>query len=393
MATSIVTPPVIAGEEVMTEEQLLALGRERGYVTLEEIMIVFPEAENDVDRLDEVFTMLMENSIEVGERPEEEPIEAEEEAADELDEGTLAAIETDDTVGLYLKEIGRISLLTAQEEVDLAKRIERGKMASKRLASNGKDPKQRIKLEAIIADGQAAREHLITANSRLVISVAKKYIGRGVPFLDLIQEGNIGLIRAARKFDYRRGHKFSTYATWWIRQAVTRAIADQGRTIRVPVHMGDQINRLIRVSHQLTQELGHDPSSEELAEALEVPVKKAEQMIQVARRPLSLETPTDEDEDSVLGDFIEDAEALAPAEAVTQNMLKEQIQEILLSLPPREVRILQLRYGLVDGESYTLEEVGKKLGVTRERVRQIEAQALSRLRHPTHSRRLKDYLR
>ena len=393
MATSNVTPPVIAAEEVMTEEQLPALGRERGYVTLEEIMIVFPEAENDVDRLDEVFTMLMENSIEVGERPEEEPIEAEEEATDELDEGTLAAIETDDTVGLYLKEIGRISLLTAQEEVDLAKRIERGKLASKKLASDGKDPKQRTKLEAIIADGQAAREHLITANSRLVISVAKKYIGRGVPFLDLIQEGNIGLIRAARKFDYRRGHKFSTYATWWIRQAVTRAIADQGRTIRVPVHMGDQINRLIRVSHQLTQELGHDPTSEELAEALEVPVKKAEQMIQVARRPLSLETPTDEDEDSVLGDFIEDAEALAPAEAVTQNMLKEQIQEILLSLPPREVRILQLRYGLVDGESYTLEEVGKKLGVTRERVRQIEAQALSRLRHPTHSRRLKDYLR
>jgi len=394
LATPTVAPPVVVAEEPMTEEQLLALGRERGYVTLEEIMIVFPEAENDVDRLDEVFTLLMENTIEVGERPEEEPAEAEEEeAADELDEGTLAAIETDDTVGLYLKEIGRIPLLTAQEEVDLAKRIERGKFASKRLAADGSDPTQRAKLEALIADGQAAREHLITANSRLVISVAKKYIGRGVPFLDLIQEGNIGLIRAARKFDYHRGHKFSTYATWWIRQAVTRAIADQGRTIRVPVHMGDQINRLIRVSHQLTQELGHDPSSEELADALEVPVKKAEQMIQVARRPLSLETPTDEDEDSVLGDFIEDGEALAPAEAVTQNMLKEQIQEILLSLPPREVRILQLRYGLVDGESYTLEEVGKKLGVTRERVRQIEAQALSRLRHPTHSRRLKDYLR
>jgi len=378
----------------MTEEQLLTLGRERGYVTLEEIMVVFPEAENDVDRLDEVFTLLMENGIEVGERPEEEPVEAEEEEiADELDEGTLAAIETDDTVGLYLKEIGRIPLLTAPEEVDLAKRIERGKLSAKRMTSESVSIKQRSKLQEQVWDGQAAREHLITANSRLVISVAKKYIGRGVPFLDLIQEGNIGLIRAARKFDYRRGHKFSTYATWWIRQAVTRAIADQGRTIRVPVHMGDQINRLIRVSHQLTQELGHDPTSEELAEALEVPVKKAEQMIQVARRPLSLETPTDEDEDSVLGDFIEDAEALAPAEAVTQNMLKEQIQEILLSLPPREVRILQLRYGLVDGESYTLEEVGKKLGVTRERVRQIEAQALSRLRHPTHSRRLKDYLR
>jgi RNA polymerase primary sigma factor len=392
-ATNNPVPVAVVGEEPMNEEQLLGLGRERGYVTLEEIMIVFPEAENDVDRLDEVFTMLMENGIEVGERPEEEPIEEEEETSDELDEGTLAAIETDDTVGLYLKEIGRIPLLTAQEEVDLAKRIERGKLTSKKLSSEGASAKQRLKFEGVVADGQAAREHLITANSRLVISVAKKYIGRGVPFLDLIQEGNIGLIRAARKFDYHRGHKFSTYATWWIRQAVTRAIADQGRTIRVPVHMGDQINRLIRVSHQLTQELGHDPTSEELAEALEVPVKKAEQMIQVARRPLSLETPTDEDEDSVLGDFIEDADALAPAEAVTQNMLKEQIQDILLSLPPREVRILQLRYGLVDGESYTLEEVGKKLGVTRERVRQIEAQALSRLRHPTHSRKLKDYLR
>ena len=392
LATPVTNTVVI--EEPMTEEQLLTTGRERGYVTLEEVMLAFPEAENDVDRLDEVFGILMENGIEIGERPEEEPSETEEEElTDELDEGTLAAIETDDTVGLYLKEIGRIPLLTAQEEVDLAKRIERGKFAAKRRTAESGDIKQRSRIESLVADGQAAREHLITANSRLVISVAKKYIGRGVPFLDLIQEGNIGLIRAARKFDYHRGHKFSTYATWWIRQAVTRAIADQGRTIRVPVHMGDQINRLIRVSHQLTQELGHDPSSEELAEALEVPVKKAEQMIQVARRPLSLETPTDEDEDSVLGDFIEDAEALAPAEAVTQNMLKEQIQDILLSLPPREVRILQLRYGLVDGESYTLEEVGKKLGVTRERVRQIEAQALSRLRHPTHSRKLKDYLR
>jgi RNA polymerase primary sigma factor len=265
--------------------------------------------------------------------------------------------------------------------------------ALKRLSSNGVDLKKRRELELTLGDGRAAREHLITANSRLVISIAKKYIGRGVPFLDLIQEGNIGLIRAARKFDYRRGHKFSTYATWWIRQAVTRAIADQGRTIRVPVHMGDQINKLIRVSHQLTQELGRDPTPEELADALEIPVKKAEQMIQVARRPISLETPTDEDEDSVLGDFIEDEDSVQPAEVVTHNLLKKQIQDILSSLPPREVRILQLRYGLLDGQSYTLEEVGKKLGVTRERVRQIEAQALSRLRHPTHSRKLRDYLR
>ena len=247
--------------------------------------------------------------------------------------------------------------------------------------------------QRLIEDGWAAREHLITANSRLVISVAKKYMGRGVPFLDLIQEGNIGLIRAAKKFDYRRGHKFSTYATWWIRQAVTRAIADQGRTIRVPVHMGDQINKLLRVSHQLTQKLGRSPTTDELAHALDVTPKKVENMIQVARRPISLETPTDEDEDSILGDFIEDKESPAPATTVTHNLLKEQLQDVLGSLPPREVRILQLRYGLLDGQSYTLEEVGRKMGVTRERVRQIEAQALSRLRHPSHRRILVDYLK
>jgi RNA polymerase primary sigma factor len=243
-----------------------------------------------------------------------------------------------------------------------------------------------------IEDGWNAREHLITANSRLVISVAKKYMGRGVPFLDLIQEGNIGLIRAAKKFDYRRGHKFSTYATWWIRQAVTRAIADQGRTIRVPVHMGDQINKLLRVQHQLTQRLGRDPSVDELAEALEVTPQKVENMIQVARRPLSLETPTDDEEDSVLGDFIQDDEVPAPDETATYNLLREHLDVVLNGLPPREVRILQLRYGLLDGQAYTLEEVGRKMGVTRERVRQIEAQALSRLRHPAIRRRLREYL-
>jgi len=391
--TTVPVAPVI--EDPLTsaaEEHLLSLGRERGYVTYDEVLEAFPEAENNIDQLEEIIATLVENGIELGEAPEEEGPE-EEELIDTLDEGTIAAIETDDTVGLYLKEIGHIPLLTAEEEVSLAKRIEKGMLALKRLSNNGSDPRKRRELEAAIKDGRAAREHLITANSRLVISIAKKYIGRGVPFLDLIQEGNIGLIRAARKFDYRRGHKFSTYATWWIRQAVTRAIADQGRTIRVPVHMGDQINKLIRVSHQLTQELGRDPTPEELAEALEIPVKKAEQMIQVARRPISLETPTDEDEDSVLGDFIEDEDSVQPAEVVTYNLLKKQIQDILSTLPPREVRILQLRYGLLDGQSYTLEEVGKKLGVTRERVRQIEAQALSRLRHPTHSRKLRDYLR
>ncbi len=259
----------------------------------------------------------------------------------------LANIDTDDTIGLYLKEVSRVPLLTAEEEVELAQRIERGRMAREELARGNVSTRRRQELRRLIEDGWGAREHLITANSRLVISVAKKYMGRGVPFLDLIQEGNIGLIRATKKFDYRRGHKFSTYATWWIRQAVTRAIADQGRTIRVPVHMGDQINKLLRVQHQLTQRLGREPTVEELAQALDVPPKKVENMIQVARRPLSLETPTDDEEDSVLGDFIEDEEAPPPDDTATYNLLREHLEEVLSSLPPREVRILQLRYGLV----------------------------------------------
>jgi RNA polymerase primary sigma factor len=382
----------IIGEEPMTEERLVALGRERGYVTVDEILAAFPEAENDVDRLDEILAMLMENAVEVGEEPQAESDEDEAEEIDELDTGVEATIEADDTVGLYLKETGYIPLLTAPEEVELAKRMERGKWAARRLSANGMNSKRRAKLKTSMADGRAAREHLIAANTRLVVSVAKKYIGRGLPFLDLIQEGNVGLIRAAGKFDYRRGFKFSTYATWWIRQAVTRALADQARTIRVPVHMGDKINRLLRVSHRLTQELGREPTIEELAQELDMSVKKTEQLIQVTRQPLSLEMPTDEDEDGELGDLVPDPGAIAPAEAASQAMLKEQIQEVLQTLSPREVRILQLRYGLGNGESYTLEQVGKKMGVTRERVRQIEMLALSRLRHPTHSRLLRDYL-
>jgi RNA polymerase primary sigma factor len=293
-----------------------------------------------------------------------------------------------------LKEVGGVPLLTKDQEVWLAKRMEKAEHAREELASDKRVyPRRRRELDAIIEDGLAAREHLVTANSRLVISVAKKYVGRGVPFLDLIQEGNIGLLRAAKKFDYHRGHKFSTYATWWIRQAVTRAIADQGRTIRVPVHMGDQINKLLRVSHALTQKLGRDPTLEELAELLEVAPKKVEDMVQIARRPLSLEMPTDDVEDSMLGDFIEDEDSPEPAEAATQNLLHRQIQDALTDLPPREVRILQLRYGLLDGESYTLEEVGRKMGVTRERVRQIEAQALGRLRNPGQKSLLEGFLR
>ncbi|MGQ9905145.1 MAG: sigma-70 family RNA polymerase sigma factor [Anaerolineae bacterium] len=390
-------------EELSGEEQLLSIGREKGYVTYDDILAAFPDAEKNLEQMEDVFAALADAGIQIVPSEDEaadqlsyEEDEDEDEYNDHNNENLLEAIEADDTVGLYLKEIGRVPLLTAAQEVDLAQRMERGKAARDAMAevdADSLDEEERLQLNQMGEDGLAAREHLINANSRLVISVAKKYIGRGVPFLDLIQEGNIGLIRAAKKFDWRRGHKFSTYATWWIRQAVTRAIADQGRTIRVPVHMGDQINRLLRASHQLTQELGRDPTVAELAEALNVTVRKAEQMIQVARRPISLETPTDDEEESVLGDFIPDEDSPAPAEVVTTQMLREQLSDILATLPPREVRILQLRYGLLDGETYTLEEVGRKLGVTRERVRQIEAQALSRLRHPAHARKLRDFLK
>ncbi len=379
-----------------TLDQLLALGRSRGYVTFEEILEFFPEAENDLDRLDEIFAALLEAGVEVTDAPEEEgPISAEEEVDEEglWEEELEAELDSDDLLSLYLKEVGRIPLLTPEEEVELARRIERGRAAERRLAQGGLSPEERRRLEEIVADGRAAQEHLILANTRLVISVAKKYAGRGLPLSDLIQEGNIGLIRAVKKFDWRRGHKFSTYATWWIRQAVTRAIADQSRTIRVPVHMGDQINKLMRLQQQLAQELGREPTPEELAEAMGIPRARAEQLLQMARQPLSLETPTDDEEESVLGDFIEDRGTASPAEAVSQQMLREILHEALAILSPREARILQLRYGLADGRSYTLEEVGRKLGVTRERVRQIEAQALARLRHPTYARKLREFLR
>ena len=387
--------PEDGAQENPALEQLLEMGKERGYVTSDDILGFFPDVERDLDQLETVHAALLRAHINyLDEAPDDDEVQEVElteiEKLREKDKNDLAQIDADDSVGLYLKEVGRVPLLTAEQEVSLSKRIERGRKARESMAAgNG----NRANLRLFIEDGWAAREHLITANSRLVISVAKKYMGRGVPFLDLIQEGNIGLIRAAKKFDYRRGHKFSTYATWWIRQAVTRAIADQGRTIRVPVHMGDQINRLLRTSHQLTQLLGRDPTTQELADSLRVTPKKVENMIQVARRPISLETPTDEEEDSILSDFIQDDESPAPTDVVTNSLLREQLRDVLHTLPPREVRILQLRYGLHDGQSYTLEEVGRKMGVTRERVRQIEAQALSRLRHPSHRRVLVDYLR
>ena len=383
--------------------KLLALGRKNKFVTFDDILNIFPNAEQDVAQLEEAFAALLsagipfiEDATLPGPSDDELDKSSEEENKDKIDQNVsedyLANIDTKDTIGLYLKEVSRVPLLTAEEEVELAQRIERGRMAREELAVGRVSITRRTELRRLIEDGWSAREHLITANSRLVISVAKKYMGRGVPFLDLIQEGNIGLIRATKKFDYRRGHKFSTYATWWIRQAVTRAIADQGRTIRVPVHMGDQINKLLRIQHQLTQKLGRAPVVDELAEALEVPPKKVEHMIKVARRPLSLELPTDNEEDSVLGDFIEDQDSPPPDDTATHHLLQDHLVEVMENLPPREVRILQLRYGILDGQAYTLEEVGRKMGVTRERVRQIEAQALSRLRHPTVRRKLRDYL-
>ncbi|HCI80209.1 MAG TPA: RNA polymerase sigma factor RpoD [Ktedonobacter sp.] len=306
---------------------------------------------------------------------------------DDLQDGlgiVVADLESslDDPVRMYLREIGRVPLLSAEEEVRLAKRMELGKQERSKA-----NPNRRY-----IADGEEAQRRLTEANLRLVVSVAKKYIGRGMSLLDLIQEGNIGLIRAVEKFDYTKGYKFSTYATWWIRQAITRAIADQARTIRIPVHMVETINRLIRISRRLLQDLGREPTSEEIAEQMEISADKVREIIKVSQEPVSLETPIGEEEDSHLGDFIEDHSALAPAEAASHQLLKEQVEDVLDSLTERERKVLQLRFGLDDGRSRTLEEVGKEFHVTRERIRQIEAKALRKLRHPSRSRKLKDYL-
>jgi len=409
------TTPSVAADQAIWR-QLIAQGEQQGYITYDDILALLPSLETQLDALEELLDDLTQAGIEVLPSAPEEPaapepeelLEEEETGEDHeatldpsalyedliADAGYQQALDTDDVVGLYLKEAGRVPLLSADEEVALAKRMEAGRLAQEQLDEYGDSlsPEEIVELRAIVEDGEAAQEYLVRANSRLVISVAKKYIGRGVPFLDLIQEGNIGLIRAARKFEWQRGHKFSTYATWWIRQAVSRAVADQGRTIRVPVHMGDQINRLRRISMQLTQELAREPTLEELAEAMDTTPDKIANLIEISRRPVSLETPIDEDADSEYGDFIEDETTPQPAEVVTQNLLRDHLAQVLARLPEREAHILQLRYGLLDGETHTLEEVGRKIGVTRERVRQLEAQALNRLRHSSAHQLLQDYL-
>lgn len=373
-------------------QQLLEKGKAQGWLSQDQIMAALPEAESNMEQLEEVYILLFEEGIQLIEAPLEADA-AKAEHAEEPAQVDLNEIGIDDTVSLYLKEISRIPLLRAEQEVEYAREMETGKRARQQInRSPNPSASERAKLEAKVRAGELARQKLIKANFRLVVSIAKKYIGRGVSFLDLIQEGNIGLIRAVEKFDYHRGFKFSTYATWWIRQAITRAIADQGRTIRVPVHMCERINKLTRVSRQLVQELGREPTPDEIAQELGTTPKKVERIIKISQRPLSLEMPVGEEQDSHLGDFIPDESTLGPTDAASHQLLREQMEEILTSLSPREGRVLQLRFGLKDGKSHTLEEVGKKFGVTRERIRQIEAKALRKLRHPSRSRKLRDYL-
>ena len=313
--------------------------------------------------------------------------------SDELDaELEQEGIAADDPVRIYLREIGRVSLLAAQEEKLLAQQVERGEQAAERIACADCGVDERTQLARWVREGQAAREHLIQANLRLVVSIAKKYLGRGMSFLDLIQEGNIGLMRAAEKFDYHRGFKFSTYATWWIRQAITRAIADQSRTIRLPVHVGETINRVMRTTNRLQQSMEHDPTAEEVATELGIPAEKVRRALEASRQTISLESPMGVEGDSVLGDFIEDKRAAGPLDSAAQHILREQIDLALQKLPERERRIIQLRYGLADGQYRTLEEVGREFGITRERIRQIEASVLRKLRHPHYGRNLRGYL-
>jgi RNA polymerase primary sigma factor len=372
---------------------LLEKAESQGFLTTEDIIEALGDDENS-ELYEELCLMLHGAGVEIDD--EKGDFAADEIALDEMEEDEealdLSSISSDDTVGLYLKEMARVPLLTTEEEVCLAQRLEAGLEAQVEIDSGRlHETEYRESLLHVILDGKDARDHLIKANTRLVVSIAKRYMGRGVPFLDLIQEGNLGLMKAVEKFDFRRGFRFSTYATWWIRQTITRAIADQGRTIRVPVHMSDRIRHLYKTARQLEQEHGRKPTPEEIAERMELEPRKVQWMLKVSWRPLSLERPVGEEEDSELGSFIEDDTTPTPTQSAYQNLLREKVEEVLSTLTPREARILRLRFGLQNGRQYTLEEVGQKFGLTRERIRQIEGKALRRLRHPRRSRQLRDF--
>lgn len=390
---------------------LLIKAETQGYVVTEDILELLPEGEDNYEQVEQVINLLEEAGVLVQDLVAQEEDESEVASLDDSDDGEgeedeeeeeplpaadddLAGISVDDGIGLYLREMTRVPLLTNEEEVRLARAIERSRAAEARVKLRGDrlSPRERHQYEKIIEEGRQAREHLIKANTRLVVSIAKKYMGRGVPFLDLIQEGNLGLMKSVEKFNYKLGFRFSTYATWWIRQTITRAIADQSRTIRVPVHMNDRIRRLYKATRELEQALGRQPTPAEVAQELGVDSEQVEWMLKVSWRPLSLEQPIGEEEDNEFGSFVEDENTPSPAQTVYEELLKTKIEEVLSTLTPREQRILRLRFGLVNGKCYTLEEVGQKFGLTRERIRQIEARALRRLRHPRRSRHLKDYL-
>ena len=376
------------------ETTLLERGKDQGYLLSDEIMALFPRAEEQIERLDDLYSWLLAEGIEVlDQAPAAAPAKPKPAIPVERPDAIEAlAPGVGDSVRLYLQEIGETNLLTMQEEVWLSKRMEKGRLAETQLEAGGLSLQARRELMADKRDGELARNHLIQANLRLVVSVAKKYVGRGLSFLDLIQEGNIGLMKATDKFDYTRGFKFSTYATWWIRQAITRAISDQSRTIRLPVHVGETINRVRKTSHRLQQILEREPTQEEIARALDITDDKVRQVLDVARHPVSLEAPVGTEGDAFLGDFIEDQSMPQPLDIASQQLLRSQIVEALNKLTERERKIIVLRFGLEDGKFRTLEEVGREFGITRERIRQIEAKALRKLRHPTYSRKLRGYL-
>ena len=376
------------------KRELIEKGKKKGVLTFKEISDAFEDIEVTPEEIERLYDIFEKESIELVEDLDKE-LEEIEVSKEELDDLSVPeGINIDDHVKMYLKEIGKVNLLTPEEELSLAKRMADGETAKEQLEEIGEeiDEDTKKQIDLLIADGEKAKKSLAEANLRLVVSIAKRYVGRGMLFLDLIQEGNLGLIKAVDKFDYTKGYKFSTYATWWIRQAITRAIADQARTIRIPVHMVETINKLVRVSRQLVQELGREPTPEELAKELNMPVDKVREISKISQEPVSLETPIGEEEDSHLGDFIPDEDAPAPSEAASFVLLKEQLGAVLETLSEREAKVLRLRFGLDDGRARTLEEVGKEFDVTRERIRQIEAKALRKLRHPSRSKKLKDFL-